>query len=502
MSRQRLRDFISLVMIAGLFLLVISGLWLVPPTHSVGASQAGPAPRGDYSAPRKPKLPVVNSVEELLPNVRYLVETKRPYTEYIHMYPLYGLKGGEKILFVVDNQTDPWVTEAFSRVLRDEKKCLVDVVVLQQRTELWDAADAIAVAVKQGGVGGGRSVAWLNQVAKNYDMVIGTFITGPEDPSGLLTNGQRMIWHTREVLADPDVRYPVELLDAIDRKAWQTIRIGWDVRITDPEGTDLGFTLFDEWWQITEGTHPTIKNPGEFGYMFYRGASETPQIPGHLSVHPRGGMIDKANATGVVAGTSMHEGPVPFLKITLKNNRMLKIEGGGRVGELWRGALEESRDIKFPFFPEPGVAWFVEATVGTHPKMFRPPHALTSIRERHDWSRHRMTAGVMHLGHGVSPAREWGRERGFPDHHYHLEIFFPTCTITTRDGKTNTLVRNGHLTALDDPELRQLASKYGDPNKLLERNWIPAIPGINAPGSWEAYAKDPVSWLKKYELEE
>jgi hypothetical protein len=44
---------------------------------------------------------------------------------------------------------------------------------------------------------------------------------------------------------------------------------------------------------------------------------------------------------------------------------------------------------------------------------------------------------------------------------------------------------------LDDPEVRTLAAKYGDPDKLLTEDWIPEIPGINAPGSDEEYARDP-----------
>jgi hypothetical protein len=44
---------------------------------------------------------------------------------------------------------------------------------------------------------------------------------------------------------------------------------------------------------------------------------------------------------------------------------------------------------------------------------------------------------------------------------------------------------------LDDQEVRALAAKYGDPDKLLAEDWIPDIPGINAPGSYEEYARDP-----------
>ena len=38
------------------------------------------------------------------------------------------------------------------------------------------------------------------------------------------------------------------------------------------------------------------------------------------------------------------------------------------------------------------------------------------------------------------------------------------------------------MKSLDDPEVRALASRYGDPDYLLAEDWIPEVPGINAPG--------------------
>ena len=39
------------------------------------------------------------------------------------------------------------------------------------------------------------------------------------------------------------------------------------------------------------------------------------------------------------------------------------------------------------------------------------------------------------------------------------------------DGKK--LVDRGHQTALDDPGVRRVAAKYGDPDELLREDWIP-----------------------------
>ena len=46
--------------------------------------------------------------------------------------------------------------------------------------------------------------------------------------------------------------------------------------------------------------------------------------------------------------------------------------------------------------------------------------------------------------------------------------------------------------ASDDAEVRALASRYGNPDEILKRDWIPELPGITVPGDYnEDYASDP-----------
>jgi hypothetical protein len=67
--------------------------------------------------------------------------------------------------------------------------------------------------------------------------------------------------------------------------------------------------------------------------------------------------------------------------------------------------------------------------------------------------------------------------------------------VTSRDGKTRDIIHNGRLTALDDPEVQALASRYGDPDTLLREDWVPAIPGISAAGAYDDFARDPARWV-------
>ena len=66
-----------------------------------------------------------------------------------------------------------------------------------------------------------------------------------------------------------------------------------------------------------------------------------------------------------------------------------------------------------------------------------------------------------------------------------------------------TLLEHGGLASFEDVGVRALASRYGAPSEILRRDYIPTMPGINAPGSYDAYARNPgahwVSWAKSIE---
>ena len=112
----------------------------------------------------------------------------------------------------------------------------------------------------------------------------------------------------------------------------------------------------------------------------------------------------------------------------------------------------------------------------------------------------------MHYGHGIrvhhgpdSPewAKEWvefTKKNNLPDDHwFHIHNYFTTYRLRVRGTKNTwvTVVNKGRMTSLDSSEVRALTSRYGDPKELLAEDWVPEIPGINAKGRYEDYAKDP-----------
>jgi hypothetical protein len=90
---------------------------------------------------------------------------------------------------------------------------------------------------------------------------------------------------------------------------------------------------------------------------------------------------------------------------------------------------------------------------------------------------------------------EFTRKNNLPDDHwFHVHNYFATYRLRFRGAKNTwvTIINKGRMNSLDSPEVRALTSRYGDPKDLLAEDWVPQIPGINAPGRYADYARD--SW--------
>jgi len=471
------------------------------------ATAESPTPfKSDYPAPRYPKIPNITNVEQLLPYVRRIVQRPMPYTG--DQRPGYAVKGGEKILFVIDSDVDSMVVDAFMRVLRDEMKCKVDVFQEQGKRRMYKTPDLMKILVESAPAAwmlGGPE--WTEEVAKKegYDKVIGQTFWANNNCT-LKYYSFSMDWPTREQLASAAVMYPEEIIEAMDRLSWKVLRQTDIVHITDPEGTDLTFTWFPEYWQIMDGNYPGYQTEGFGTHVYHHGSLKDPIISGHLTGYPFGIVLPKSDLKGVLAGTSDHIGPYPHMKVFLENNKIQRIEGGGEFGKLWTQFIEKNKDIKFPHYPGPGIDYFIEAAIGTSPKVIRPFNVFESSTVRPTFIGERDRSGVMHLGIGQALDLVWALKQKppLPFYHFHAHLYFATYTCKLKDGREVKLIDKGHLTAMDDPEVRALAAKivaahpeYGTVDQLLSEDWIPAIPGVNVPGDYmKDYASDPETYMK------
>lgn len=290
--------------------------------------------------------------------------------------------------------------------------------------------------------------------------------------------------------------FPGELTELIEKKTVELIPQTEEVRITDPQGTEV-------WWSITEEEAKLWYGNGIF-------------LSGHIIMHPfftpgmrlMRGLSPETfifpGAQGVICSTSNHFGFYPHMRGYLEDGVIVRLEGGGLFGELLRLILSKTKNIRYPLHPKPGYFYLIELALGTSPKAFRRKVSLFDYYSwfPNSWERNR--SGVFHWGIGVESYHpeiiRFAKEHHLPrEHGWHFHTFFNTYAIKLRkSGEWVKLIDKGRLTALDDPEVKNLASRYGDPEDLLKEDWVPAIPGINYPGDYmRDYGRDPVSWIKK-----
>ena len=479
-------------------------------------AQSSIAQMPGYPAPRYPNIPQITTVEQLMPYARFIVS--KPGDKTVVMRPGYGVKGGERVLILLTTPTDPLVVEAFKRAL-EEKDCIVDVVQIgAPKTGLMaqpiDGAAEIQIfgnfrlqgllMFTPGEEPPPPGENWLDRlrVWRKYDLVVG--------PSGNVGDpdtaiAERMNWFTREMLVSSATTYPEELLNLMDRKGWEILRAAKRTRFTDPEGTDISYTWFPEYWQVVEGIHPEIKTMGggpmsaTSGYIYGPGQSEDPLIPGHLMGVPLAIMLKQSDGEGVIMGTANHLGPHPHIEVHIQKHEVTRIVGGGEYGQLWRDYLAKYRYIKYPLDPRAGgLGFLMECSIGTNPKIARPYNVMETPAMKFNWVEERRRTGVVHWGIGrfLREQSEWAYANDLPISHFHIHQYFATYEATMEDGRVVKIIDKGRLTAMDDPEVRQMAAKYGDPDELLREDWIPAIPGINVPGDYQRdYGQNPGNWI-------
>jgi len=392
---------------------------------------------------------------------------------------------GDRVLIAVDREYDPRIPEAIARALR-QKGARVDLITVDTGPDQrFEDLDELKVTIRREPWARNprrwEGIPWVEEMAERngYDLLIHGKGGGiPSVPHRY----EAIPWLQVEQFVSPATTFPRDVHTLINEKLWNAFRErgrGGRVHLTDPEGTELTYTLWPEYF---DGSR--------------RGYAEVPWW-GHVMGHAPTPILRQEDATGVVAGTTNHfSRPFPPLRVVLQAGRVEVVEGGGRYGEAWRELLQEAQDIRYPCFPRPGLFWLWEIAIGTNPKIARPSRIDRHSSGGMEWERRR--SGIIHAGFGTrwrGPEEVWAGERGIVYGHLHVHLCFPTLTVTTTGGEEIRLIERGHLTVLDDPDVRRLAARHGDPDVLLREDWQPDVPGISAEGTYEAYARDPAAWI-------
>jgi hypothetical protein len=335
--------------------------------------------------------------------------------------------------------------------------------------------------------GAGGSTGLRRQLYPMQDKFLGTFITdNVYNLQSQMSTYPGDVWQ----LAEEQLLEPLVYVDRVE--------------ITDPEGTNLHADITDEMasrWAAgayQRGHLYMFPNQatGRFGYSFVNyPAFQQKWLPREPI----------ARIEGVLAGTQGHGGFFPRWEVYFKNGFISDVKGGGPQGDALRLFLHYPglQELTFPYHNEPGYWYLYEIAFGSHPKGFRHPLPIAASGNT---SNERVRSGVIHWGLGIrlwhdpdAPTeskkwREFTEEHNVAfDHGWHTHTYFTTYRVRLRNAnKWVNVLDKGHMTSLDNPEVRALASRYGDPNYLLTEDWIPEVPGINAPGDYlKDYAPDP-----------
>ncbi len=440
--------------------------------------------------PKCPPFVEANTVEDLLP---YLDEVaRRPYGG-AGLHVGWGLQQGERVLVYVDSWYDPVCVEATVKIL-EKYGCEVTVQRADKgEPRQFDGHNEFEVFLEITA----ELAEWMDQWQElgksgKYDKLLWGF-GGPVLADSAIKI-QRLPFMSKEMLASRAHTLPWEVLKAIDEWSWAKFLQARRIRITDPEGTDVTFTNSDEYFNADR---TSFREDWLDQWVASNKSMWRTYVPGHVWGKPFF-ITPFDDSEGVLAGTMNHIGPYPHMKMHVQRGRIVDIEGGGLFGDKLRKLKAETDDIQYPGFPDKGLFYWWEASIGTNPKVHR-------IRENYltGWNcsiYERMRSGIIHLGFGTVVSTDCeiqAAKDGLPAGHWHIHLYFPTVYLEMADGSEELLIDAGRLKALDDPGVRAIASEYGDPDEILTEDWIPAVPGLNMDGDYfRDYAQDPTDWTK------
>lgn len=198
----------------------------------------------------------------------------------------------------------------------------------------------------------------------------------------------------------------------------------------------------------------------------------------------------------MIKGTINHIAPYPRMEMTVKNSVITNIKGSSIFSEKLQLLRKKTGGTQYSSFNEPGIMQWWEALIGTSPKIHRPRENYANGFNCGLYEH--MRAGIIHIRFGTiisSNTKRADAKAGKLVSHWHVHLYFPTYIAEDVEGKDITIIKHGRLKALDNPEIRTMAAKYGNPDELLREDWIPAIPGMNMAGDYnEHYTQDPYKY--------
>ncbi len=353
--------------------------------------------------------------------------------EYIegarNFYKFFGMSKGDSVVLVPTTEfieTDPETVEVLVNTGQEIGASVMVCVLPPQHGYRQDPPPPIAEAIV-------ASDLFLGMGVKNSNPITGhvraayraRFDSGAKQAD--LTGGEK-------VLTTAWARFPPEIIVEIARKMLKVIQSGRLIRMTDRKGTDL-VADYDPF--IYSNYICGSVAACEYGHI----------IPGQRATFPLGvfSILTGDETRGVVVLDCIRGKPGkinPPVRVTVDRNRVTGVEGGIEAEEL-RRVLRSAGNMDF----------INRIALGLNPKatlsagLLHPRHGQTTRR-----------AGVIDIGVGdrVGLVSTQGGDTQSGS------ILQPTISIDDE-----FIVVEGRLKFLEDPEIRKVATKYGDPDQIL-----------------------------------
>ncbi|MEV5552697.1 hypothetical protein AB0L44_03490 [Nonomuraea wenchangensis] len=329
------------------------------------------------------------------------------------------LRAGERVLLMMEHAVDPVVVQAFAAAaaFRDADVRILSVPPFSAGG--WDREAPLAV----------ETAAF-----RAADVVIagtwwGEVHTAPLFFDQIKARSSR--WLSLHMTATAGAlltgaRLPAEVFYALLRRTLARLSPARSIRVTSERGTDVTYSGF------TFDPDPGAMRPGDWRPFPYGGANFWPTDTEGVIV------IEDSTVTGV---------PEEPLRVTLEGNLVRKIEGGMGAEQLRRYA--------------PGGFYMRHGLLGLNPKV-RVAGGAQFEREKH--------AGAFYCGiDGLTDGVPVTTGPGFA--HCDIQVDRPTMLV---DGEL--FIERGRLLLLDDPEIREVAARFGPPEVVLDDNPTMILP--------------------------
>jgi hypothetical protein len=463
----------------------------------------------NYPEPSAPKYEKPKSIEDCLPQARRFVKKEHGRAA------LGPVKKGERVLISTFPDQDEYVKGAVTQAFMEEGSEKVDFIY---ENELlgeeprplsvengWKEADDFAKAPT-----GSVEMPFTEKLGeavrdyldKNPEYTTVFLKVGGRKHSRTALRGHshkfrnNWVFNNWEEFASKTWSFPDKLWIEIERPAIEIIGKASQVRITDPEGTHLEYSLTEE-----EALRFQM-NAWNPGHLFLDPLQATSEECSMVTVSPKVPPVFR-DLNGVLAGTANHQGFIPRIELFFEEGRLVEVKAGGKYGRTIIDMMDKYKDVHFPGYPDKGFFWFCDSALCTGVKAFRRTSDMFNSYWIFPNQTERNRAGIFHHGFGSRRHGEdyvpYIKKNKVPHSHIHIHNYFTTYEVKMHGSKNWVKITDkGRLTSLDDPKVRAFAVQYGDPDELLSYDWVPPLPGINCEGDYlRDYAPDPLTYLKK-----